>query len=431
MKINPGTTWSQPPALYLFHRYNFFSVLAISTALSIAGTGDALAQTKHTSEIEKVSSQTPPPINDSNPLLHQITSKAKNGDPHAQFELGMIYRTGKITDQNFSLSVHWIRQAAAQNLAKAQNALGKAYADGLGVEVNLESAHQWLENAARQGSASHQHDFGMLLDNERSPLYNPEESARWYQLAAQQGFHDSIANLGLMHYQGRGVSRDIEKAKSLLMIAATNGHAAAQNNLGLMYTRDDGLQQDYEKAVHWFRQAADQGQKQAIRNLGVMFENGFGVEFDEAEAHRLYRLANAQVGISLIPTLQTIGMPFDKRMQKPGTTLTHLNILRQQAISDDPIAHYLLAYQLSTDPDNSNFLEAAKLYQSAASKGLKAAQLNLGLLYMRGVGVPQNFVNGYRLITRAAANGSDEAIDIRNNLARFLTADQISAAQNP
>jgi TPR repeat protein len=52
---------------------------------------------------------------------------AEQGDPRAQFNLGVIYELGQCVPQDNSEAVKWYRKAAEQGLANAQYKLGLMY----------------------------------------------------------------------------------------------------------------------------------------------------------------------------------------------------------------------------------------------------------------------------------------------------------------
>jgi TPR repeat protein len=54
---------------------------------------------------------------------------------------------------------------------------------------------------------------------------------------------------------------------------------------------------------------------------------------------------------------------------------------------------------------SQDFVEAARLYQLAASRGNYDAEYNLGHLYSAGKGVAQDYVEAARLYGLAAAQG--------------------------
>jgi hypothetical protein len=96
----------------------------------------------------------------------------------------------------------------------------------------------------------------------------------------------------------------------------------------------------------------------------------------------------------------------------------------------DPVAAFMLGYLLSNAPQGErDFRAAARWYRRAAEKGLGAAMTNLGLLYVRGLGVPQDYVLGYMWINLAAAGGLADAVKARDAVSAHMTPAQINEAQ--
>jgi TPR repeat protein len=62
---------------------------------------------------------------------------AEQGDAAAQCNLGLMYRDGHGTPQNYSEAIKWFSKAADQNNAAAENNLGVAHAVGQGVPQDL------------------------------------------------------------------------------------------------------------------------------------------------------------------------------------------------------------------------------------------------------------------------------------------------------
>jgi TPR repeat protein len=77
---------------------------------------------------------------------------------------------------------------------------------------------------------------------------------------------------------------------------------------------------------------------------------------------------------------------------------------------------------------------AAQWSRRAATQGLAEAQYNLGMMYVRGEGVPQDLVEAYLWFHLAAAGsptgGShDKAVQVRDAVAAQLTPEQLAHAQ--
>jgi TPR repeat protein len=74
-------------------------------------------------------------------------------------------------------------------------------------------------------------------------------------------------------------------------------------------------------------------------------------------------------------------------------------------------AHRLaLVYAQGLAGTPRNEARALDLFQKAASAGHTRAQINLGILYMRGLGVPRDLVNARAWLEKAAASGDPQAL---------------------
>src|SRR5664279_3302491 len=87
---------------------------------------------------------------------------AENGNPDAQFELGVMYHSGFGAPVDLPKSLFWYRKAAAQHSAKAERNLSIAYYTGEGVEKDLAQAAFWFRRAAEDGDLYSQHNIGRM-----------------------------------------------------------------------------------------------------------------------------------------------------------------------------------------------------------------------------------------------------------------------------
>ncbi len=76
---------------------------------------------------------------------------AEEGDPMAQYELGIMYQNGEGVPQNYSKAVKWFRKSAEKGDAAAQLSLARIYDKGHGVQQNDILAFMWSNLAAGGG----------------------------------------------------------------------------------------------------------------------------------------------------------------------------------------------------------------------------------------------------------------------------------------
>ena len=73
--------------------------------------------------------------------------------------------------------------------------------------------------------------------------------------------------------------------------------------------------------------------------------------------------------------------------------------------------------------------EALTQWRAGAAAGERRAMLALGRLYVQGLGVIQDYVEGHKWLNLAASRGEQAALQERDALAAKMTPQQIAAAQ--
>ncbi|RDD64398.1 sel1 repeat family protein [Thalassococcus profundi] len=357
--------------------------------------------------------------------LADLQAQADAGGTAAQIALGQRHHDGAGVVQNFAVAAEWYARAAEAGNAEAQNRLGRYYHTGLGVAADPAQARRWLRAAADQGAPEHLHDLAAVLEETAADDAALAEAAALYGQAAEAGHTRSAVSLGMLYQNGRGVAQDFARARALYEGPAAAGDARAQNNLGLLYVRGHGVPQDYDRAAQLFAGAAEQGLRTAMTNLGVMYENGFGVPQSDAEAARLYRLGGAG------ETREAATFVYDPRLAPPPSEPQEIAALRDAARTGDPVAAFQMGWLLvhREPPGPADWQEAAALFAANAEKGHPASMANLALLYIRGTGVPQDYVLAQMWLALAGSAGFEAALPLGLGLRERMTPDQINEAQ--
>ena len=357
--------------------------------------------------------------------LAALQTAAEAGDPAALTALADRYYAGQGVLQDFAQAAALYARAAETGLAEAQNRLGRQYHTGLGVPRDPATALRWFEAAAAQGAPQHLFDLASVLE-ETGAEADLTRAADLYARAAQAGLAEAAVSLGVLYQDGRGVAQDYARAFELYSAAAETGHARAQNNLGLLYVRGHGVPQDYPRAVALFEAAAQAGLAQAMTNLGVMYANGFGVPQSDAEAARLYRLGGrADAEAANLP--QAV---YDPRLTPVPSEPEAQARIETAAQAGDPVAQFQMGWVLAeAGAGHTEWQAAARLFRAGAAKGHGAAMANLGLLYMHGRGVPQDYVLGQMWLVLAGSAGFEGAPELSATARGRMTAGQINDAQ--
>jgi TPR repeat protein len=165
--------------------------------------------------------------------LDAFYTLAKEGDPKAQFNVGLIYANGK------------------------------------GVNKDTYQAMEWYKKAAEQGNTAAQYNLAKLIA-QRPDKEDPHARKRvkyWYEKAAEGGQKEAINDLALLYLKGEGVEKNELKAFELFKKAAEMGDGAAQINVALIYAWGEGLPNDKIKAYKNLKKALSQGRTEASSYL--------------------------------------------------------------------------------------------------------------------------------------------------------------------
>ena len=84
---------------------------------------------------------------------------------------------------------------------------------------------------------------------------------------------------------------------------------------------------------------------------------------------------------------------------------------------------------LGVSEDDGDYETALREFRPLAEQGHAEAQLNLGIMYSLGLGVPKDHVQAYVWYTLAASQGDDLAVKLQSLLEKSITPDQIGEAQ--
>ena len=159
------------------------------------------------------------PLDQRDEAVEDLKWLAENGDVHAQYFLGLLYRDGGLLLPDAEQAAHWLELAAKQNLPAAQYALGKLYLSDDPEVRDIDDGIQWLESAARNGNS------------------------------------DAAYRMGKEYLTGKSVQKDAVKAAEYLRHAADNNHPWASYLLGKLYLTGNGVLKDEEAAWNCFRMA--------------------------------------------------------------------------------------------------------------------------------------------------------------------------------
>ena len=219
--------------------------------------------------------------------VESMRELAENGDIHAQYFMGELYRDGPLLPPDWVMARYWFDKAAKQGYAAAQYALGKLY----------------------------------LSDD--ASVHDPELGIQWLEYAAYNGNHYASYRLGKEYLKGESVRRDTRKAMNHIYTSAQAGNLHAQYLLGKLLLQGKVVERDKEAGIQWLSQAAEQGHSYA-QCLLERQSASTAPEVFLAVTRLLHHMANIFQ---------------DNSLPQSGTGLTHIDRKRRQELREKRLVH--------------------------------------------------------------------------------------------
>ena len=188
-------------------------------------------------------------------LFKEKLQEAKQGNSHAQFDVGSLYKNGRGVSPDRDKAIEWYSKAAAQDNQKAVTRLKL-------LQANEERFKKELASAAN-GNKESQYKIGNMYTEGIGTNIDLAKAAETYELSAHQGYAKAEYKLGLVHYEGTGVKTNKKTAYKWFKQAAEKGNPAAQYYLGKMYASGKGVKRNYAMSLEWYTKAVDGGFNQA------------------------------------------------------------------------------------------------------------------------------------------------------------------------
>lgn len=152
-------------------------------------------------------------------MTYKNLEKIAKKEVDAQLVLGSRYAA----DGENKKAVKWFKKAAQNGCIPAQYNLGLMYLTGRGVKQSEHEASQWFEMAALAGDADSQCEMGLLFARVSGVKDSEAMAARWFLKAAEQGHRVAQFNLARLYVRGAGVPKSMKIALKLFTLAAAQG----------------------------------------------------------------------------------------------------------------------------------------------------------------------------------------------------------------
>jgi uncharacterized protein len=300
----------------------------------------------------------------------EVRHQAGVGDVDAQFHLGAMFFAGcNGLSRDVTLAAQWWKKAAAQSQPRAALELGQLYLRGEGVPQNTEESIRLFRLAGEGGVIQAYYLLANIYGTEHYGKKDLTEEAKCYRALAERGVVDAMVMLGNFYDEGHGVPEDEDQAMAWWRRASEKGDVRARKKLAEAEAENGG--EDAARAAKDLEDLARKGDGQAAFGLAEMNLKGQGVPKSQAEAKRWFEVA-AEHDYGRIAVADRYAA---------GNGLPH----------DDARAFYW--------------------YEKAGCGG---AGYQLGKLYEKGRGVPQDYAKAAKCYDEGKAH---------TNVARLALAD--------
>ena len=220
-------------------------------------------------------------------------------------------------------AVESMRELAENGDIHAQYFMGKLYRDGPLLPPDSEVAMDWLYKASTSGYAPAQYALGKLLLSDDAIVHDPELGIQWLEHAAYNGNHYASYRLGKEYLKGEVVRKDTRKAMDHIYTSAQAGNPHAQYLLGKLLLQGKAVERDKEAGIQWLSQAAEQGHSYA-QCLLERQSASTAPEVFLAVTRLLHHMANIFQ---------------DNSLPQSGTGLTHIDHKRRQELREKRLVH--------------------------------------------------------------------------------------------
>tara|TARA_R110001592_G_scaffold22864_3_gene90455 strand:- start:2439 stop:3014 length:576 start_codon:yes stop_codon:yes gene_type:complete len=127
--------------------------------------------------------------------LHEFQLAADDGLDLAQYNLAILYFTGRGVEQDYSQALHWTTKAAEQGHLNAQFNLGALYYTGTGTAVDLEKSLLWYTRAAEGQHGEAQYNLATMYELGEGTPMDLVRAHFWASASQYNEFSDAPALL--------------------------------------------------------------------------------------------------------------------------------------------------------------------------------------------------------------------------------------------
>lgn len=174
------------------------------------------------------------------------------------------------------------RSSASQGHTTAYYDVGVSYRDGIGTEQNYNEAFKWFKKATEEGEEPSKRHFSAaaeLYKDGKGVETNYLKAVEYYKKAVDLEAVDAYYWIGYLYAKGGyGLDQDLDQALTWYTQSAEYGTGGVSAfNIACLYEfRFDQNKKDYKKTLEWYLKAAEKNHVDAMKNIGCIYDGGYG-----------------------------------------------------------------------------------------------------------------------------------------------------------
>ncbi len=305
------------------------------------------------------------------------------GDMEAMLELGKIYGSGVVLEENDKAAFECFSKAAETGDPDAEFELGLCYYLGIGTEKDLAKGYRLILNSSENGNLDAMSFLGAAYVHGNGVKMNFDKGIELLTRASEMGNVRAMEILAALYYMGVGVEEDSEMHNALVRSAASLGGTESKFILGYAMMHDMNGESDPKKGEKLLREASDEGSPIATKEyMAICMDRN-----DNNEALKRADMLLEQVsGPDLLYEAGLILL----RDRSHMNVETALRLF--EAAKDDNVLAYMQMGRIYSDVDSPlyNNTKAFDCYYKAAEMGEVRAFGLVGSGFEKGMGVTRD-----------------------------------------
>lgn len=346
------------------------------------------------------------------------------GHQEAMFTMAMFNYNGELVPTNKTESARLLSLVDSKALPIASEVLGRMMIVGDGVIKDISKGFSLLESAAMNGRAQAAAMIGRIyLAGEILPM-DKRKAQEWLIKAGELGDARSMAKAGLMVRQANDEG-SMAHGQGMIFAALSNDTDAAYSEIvshvaeevvSRLEERNPGLKTNDSLRLRRLNGTLVQGTVQEVKSNGVAMATGSGVvtvgfiEMDVTSRTRCDPLFRELLARSVI-TEKVLGLMAgfepSENMDSAQDAMETLKLLKSMAADGLAEAQTWLGLALMEDRKTE---EGIGWLKKSAEGGSSEGQYALGQAYFKGLGLPVDCKEAFRLFRLAADQGHAEAM---------------------